>query len=316
MYSLEHRAASQLDLWVEEFLCYQKYMRAIFHLRPPAAVTRACITVAEKEIELNVANEGEFICLTADALTTGIQNCHLAKVSIWLSDLNEPVVFKEIVQRQIHKRDPFYCLHDRFTSYVDEHAHSLDVLEIGSRVRRATRDQLMFRGIAKSYVGVDIIEGQNVDVVGDAHKLADLVNGRQFDLVYSHYAFEHLAMPWAVVSQINQVLRKGGHAYLVSNHSIGLHDLPWDFWRYSQSCWTALFNEQTGFKILASALGDPVRLIPLRYHYAFIDHEGGAGFQGSSVWAEKTDDCAPAWPVDSSIVLAKLSRPYPKEITD
>src|ERR1044072_6316300 len=141
----QHRAETpHLDLWVEEFLCYQKYMRAIFHLRPPAAVTRACIMGAGKEVELNVGNEGEFLCLTTDALTTGIQECHLAKVSIWLRGLNEPVVFHEIVQRQIHKRDPFYCLQDKFNSYVDDHAHALDILEIGSRVRQATRDQLMF----------------------------------------------------------------------------------------------------------------------------------------------------------------------------
>lgn len=291
-------------------------MRVILHLRPPAAVARACIIVAGRTIELNVANEGEFISLTVDALTGGIQECHLAKVLIWLESLNEPVVFDEIVKKQINKRDPFYCLHDKFADYVDEHAPALDVLEIGSRVREDTRDPLVFRGIAKSYVGVDIVHGQNVDVVGDAHKLADLVEGRQFDLVYSEYAFEHLAMPWVVVSQINQVLRKGGNAYLISNQSIGLHDLPWDFWRYSESCWITLFNEQTGFKILASALGDPVRLIPLRYHFGFIDHEGGAGFQASSVWVEKIDDRVLTWPVDSSVILAKLFRPYPKEIKD
>ena len=71
----------------------------------------------------------------------------------------------------------------------------------------------------RRYVGVDVHPGPNVDVVGDAHRLSQLVDG-PFDAVYSISTFEHLAMPWKVVLEINRVLRDGGLLFTATHHTL------------------------------------------------------------------------------------------------
>ena len=110
--------------------------------------------------------------------------------------------------------------------------------------------------------------------------------------------------------EINKVLRKGGELFINTNHSIGLHDFPWDFWRYSETCWHGLLNEFTGFEILKTAIGDPVRITPMRYDDGFRDHEGGLGFQTSTVWARKISDSTGVWNADSDALHNRLSRAY------
>ena len=86
----------------------------------------------------------------------------------------------------------------------------LRVLEIGSReVTGASNARNEF---AKAeYVGFDYYPGDNVDVVGDAHKLSSYFEqGGKFDIVYSSACFEHFAMPWLVAVEISKVLKVGG----------------------------------------------------------------------------------------------------------
>ena len=84
------------------------------------------------------------------------------------------------------------------------------ILEIGSRevtgpsdARRELRDA--------EYVGFDFYPGDNVDVVGDAHKLSSYFGGgEKFDIIFSHACFEHFAMPWVVATEIAKLLKVGG----------------------------------------------------------------------------------------------------------
>ena len=90
------------------------------------------------------------------------------------------------------------------------------------------------------YVGTDIVAASNVHVVGDAHRLGSMFPKDEFDAVYAAYVFEHLLMPWKVVLELKQ---------------------PWDFWRFSNSAWQALFNADTGFRIVDTALGEPSSIV-------------------------------------------------------
>src|SRR5436190_3112289 len=71
------------------------------------------------------------------------------------------------------------------------------VLEIGSRARSGNT-YLDFLPDGVDYVGVDVKEGPNVDVVADAHDLRAALGDERFDAVFSISVFEHLAMPWKV----------------------------------------------------------------------------------------------------------------------
>ena len=170
------------------------------------------------------------------------------------------------------------------------------VLEIGSRARSGIIRRQMFEG--KHYQGIDVLEGPNVDVVGDAHTLSDHFAPESFDAVYSVSTFEHLAMPWKVAVELNKILRPGGIAYFVTHQALGMHDMPWDFWRFSDTAWDSLFNPFTGFRKVATFLGGPMTLVPTVYYDHWKGYEGAVGFSISSVVVEKTGPCNLAWDLD------------------
>ncbi len=84
------------------------------------------------------------------------------------------------------------------------------MLEIGSRNVSGPVRRDMFPN-AVEYVGIDVREGENVDVVGDVHELSKLVPNNHFDIVYSISVFEHLLFPWKAALEINKALKPGGH---------------------------------------------------------------------------------------------------------
>ena len=69
------------------------------------------------------------------------------------------------------------------------------VLELGSRARSGISRREYF-GDA-DYTGVDILRGENVDLVCDAHQLSRFISSK-YDFVFSVSVFEHLMMPWKV----------------------------------------------------------------------------------------------------------------------
>jgi SAM-dependent methyltransferase len=180
------------------------------------------------------------------------------------------------------------------------------VLEVGSRARSGITRRHLFAG--KQYTGLDILQGPNVDVVGDAHTLSEHVPTEGFDAVFSTSTFEHLAMPWKVAIELNKVLRTGGLAYIVTHQALGMHDLPWDFWRFSDSAWNALFNQYTGFRVVETFLGGPMLLVPHIFWDHWLGYEGAAGFSTSAVLIEKTGPTNMAWDVN---VMEAIRGMYP-----
>ncbi len=170
------------------------------------------------------------------------------------------------------------------------------VLELGSRARSGIVRKHLFAG--KDYIGLDILQGPNVDVLGDAHTLSKHFEPEQFDAVYSTSTFEHLAMPWKVAVELNKVMRTGGVAYICTHQALGMHDLPWDFWRFSDSAWNSLFNAYTGFKVVKTFLGGPMALVPHIYWDHWTGYEGAVGFSVSAVMIEKTGPTDMTWDLD------------------
>jgi hypothetical protein len=179
---------------------------------------------------------------------------------------------------------------------------SARVLDLGGRARSGARRRDLFN--VASYTVLDVIADPSVDVVGDAHTMATLFPPESFDGVLSVSVFEHLLMPWTVVTQLNQVLKPGGLALIFSHQTLGMHDMPWDFWRFSDTAWDALFNQHTGFTIVARAMDRPQFLIPHVYHPGKADAEAAAGFEGSCVLARKTGPCRLAWQLSAADVIA------------
>lgn len=104
-------------------------------------------------------------------------------------------------------------------------------------------------------------------------------------------------MPWKVVLEINKILKTGGVGFVATHQSLGLHDMPWDFWRYSDTAWDALFNHHTGFEILSRELGVPNYIIPVLYRDVTKGSDRAKGFQVSSVTFRKIGESKLRWDV-------------------
>lgn len=196
--------------------------------------------------------------------------------------------FINIMHYPVIKRnadDPFYEVFREFISLCKQKP-SPSILEIGSRNVSgiSRRDLFLF---CDDYVGFDILPGEGVDIVGDAHALSASVPSEHFDCVYSVSVFEHLLFPWKAVLEINQVMKLGGYVF-VSTHPVWPeHELPWDFWRFPRNGFHALFNQYTGFEIVSLAEGLPCNI------YSLVDDLSTKGVcfgksnQGVAVIAKK-----------------------------
>ena len=67
---------------------------------------------------------------------------------------------------------------------------------------------------------------------------------------------------------------------------MGLHDAPWDFWRFSADSWDALFNKRTGFIILDRVQDYEQFILPFVVREGKLDSEKAAGFEASLVFAK------------------------------
>lgn len=147
------------------------------------------------------------------------------------------------------------------------------VIEIGSR-HVVTKSPAQIHMPLASYTGFDIHPGENVDVVGDAHKLSEYFEPGSVDVVISIAVFEHLAMPWVVAEEIAKVLRPGGVACIFTHFSWSEHEQPWHFFQFNSKGLESLFNRCLGFETIASGLG-----MPMVGRFAFdcdADHAGKA----------------------------------------
>lgn len=130
------------------------------------------------------------------------------------------------------------------------------ILEIGSR-EVAGGPPMRGRLRHADYVGFDYHPGPNVDVVGDAHRLSELVGGK-FDVVYSTAVFEHLAMPWVVAEEIAKVLKPDGLVFIETHFSFSSHERPWHFFQFSDMGLKALFSPALGFECVEAAMQNPI----------------------------------------------------------
>jgi len=157
--------------------------------------------------------------------------------------------------------DPY---HQVFPKFVEAANNKKDarILELGSRnVSGNTRND-SFKNY-KEYIGFDILEGPNVDKVGDVHKLSQYFEKGSIDFVFCISVFEHLMMPWKAVLEMNKVLKVGGEVYISTHPTWSPHELPWDFFRFLQNSAHSLFNKHTGFELIEAIEGLPCRVVSL-----------------------------------------------------
>lgn len=184
------------------------------------------------------------------------------------------------------------------------------LLEVGARARSGiTRRELVPKGW--EYLGLDIMTGENVDLVGDAHELSALFKTKRFQAIMAFSVLEHLLMPWKFVVELNQILEMGAIGIFTTHQCWPLHDSPWDFWRFSDKAWAGLLNPATGFEILDAQMGERAFIVANRFHSSVAFADAHAGYLMSSVLFRKIGETSLRWPVELRSITSTLYPPTP-----
>jgi len=162
------------------------------------------------------------------------------------------------------------------------------VLELGTKRSipdRSTRRDAWIPN-AGEYLGSDIEDGIDVDVVADVHRLTEVVGEKQFDVIISCSTFEHLKYPHLAAHQIMKALKIGGVLFIQTHQTCPLHAYPYDYFRFSREALAGLFGTKMGFRVIATDYEFPARI------YAPHDPDGykWPAFLGVRLFGEKIDE--------------------------
>jgi len=150
--------------------------------------------------------------------------------------------------------------HQKWQTYLYEigNKKGMRILEIGSReVTGQSNARNEFSNA--EYIGFDFYPGNNVDVVGDAHKLSLYFEREEkFDIIYSSACFEHFAMPWIVAKEIAKLLNVGGIVFVETHFSHSSHERPWHFFQFSDMALKTLFPSALGFDCIEAGMSNPI----------------------------------------------------------
>ncbi len=142
----------------------------------------------------------------------------------------------------------------------------------------------MFQGIAKEYVGCDVVQSdQNrVDVICEATRIP--LPDSSFDTVFSTQVIEHVEDHQALVREAFRLLKPGGHFIVSGPMYWHLHEEPYDFFRFTKHGFKYIL-EKNGFtvkEILSNGgkwalMGQviihtmPARIVKMRFFRTFVN---------------------------------------------
>lgn len=118
---------------------------------------------------------------------------------------------------------------------VTEHLSSdqpLRILDVGSYDVNGSYKQL-FQNPSWEYVGLDIEEGPNVDIVIKNPYNWEEVGHSTFDVVVAGQCLEHVEFPWQTMECIAEVLKPGGLHFNIMPSAGPVHRYPLDTYRYN-----------------------------------------------------------------------------------
>lgn len=120
---------------------------------------------------------------------------------------------------------------------------SSKVLNIGSGLSNGVGHRLWKDLDYKDFnlINLDIIPGENIDVVADAHNLP--FKEKEFDSIIIQSTLEHVKNPIQVISESFRVLKKEGYIYIEVPFLQGIHGDPDDYQRYTLSGLKELLHE-------------------------------------------------------------------------
>lgn len=167
---------------------------------------------------------------------------------------------------------------------LDEAGAPVRILDVGCGVKPYLP---FFSGIASDYVGLDVVETPQADVVGFVEDMP--LAGGSFDLVLCTQVLEHCEDPAQAVRELRRVTAPGGRV-LASTHGVQVyHPSPHDYWRWTHEGLAKLFagNADWGSLRVVPAAGTASTLGMLLATFVEIGLKRArlAGLSRGPVWA-------------------------------
>jgi SAM-dependent methyltransferase len=131
---------------------------------------------------------------------------------------------------------------DRITDFLRPYGTPQRVLDLGC-------GNSPYAALFPDRLCLDIRRRPDAGIVGDAHCLP-LATG-SFDLILSTEVLEHALEPQRVVDEIRRVLRPGGRLLLTTRFIFPLHDVPGDYYRFTNYSLAHLFRDWSSASIAA-----------------------------------------------------------------
>jgi hypothetical protein len=159
------------------------------------------------------------------------------------------------------------------------------VLELGTKQSVPGRSTMHRDWVphASEFLGTDIQEGTDVDIVADAHRLSQVVGQESFDVILSCSTFEHLKYPTLAAHEVMKALKVGGLLYVQTHQSFPLHGYPFDYFRFSREALASLFGTEMGFEVVATNNDFPAQI----YSRRLADSHRPPAFLNTTLWGEK-----------------------------
>ncbi len=147
--------------------------------------------------------------------------------------------------------------------YVTSRDRPFRVLDIGSGTgEQALSYRALFASPDFEYVGFDIDNGPNVDVVPADPYCWDELETEEFDLVLMGKTVEHNPFFWITAAEIARVLVPGGLVAIIAPSAGRVHRLSLDCWRFYPDSWPALCA-YVGLDLVESFIDYPAKDRPI-----------------------------------------------------
>lgn len=130
---------------------------------------------------------------------------------------------------------------DFLTEFVEKHGTPESVVDVGSLDVNGNPKSIF--GDTK-YIGVDMRDGPNVDLVLNGHDLRSHFPENSVDCVICVDTLEHDNMFWKTVEEMRAIVKPGGWMIItVPSLDHGLHNHPSDYYRFFDSVFKEVFFE-------------------------------------------------------------------------
>ena len=104
----------------------------------------------------------------------------------------------------------------------------ITVLDVGSQCVPGQADiyKIFFKEAPFQYIGLDMIEGYNVDIVVKHAYQWDEVPNDFCDVLITGQTFEHIEFPWFTIQEIARVVKPNGIVCIIAPSMCALHRYP------------------------------------------------------------------------------------------